>query len=256
MNDIRISVITIVFNGENEIQRTIESVINQTYKNIEYILIDGASKDKTMSIAEKYKEYFSKMISEPDKGIYNAMNKGLSYATGDYVIFANSGDLIASNEVFERVVKSIKEYGDLPELVYGNYAEVSNGIIGNEIQSYGHQRIWYGMFASHQSMFYKLDFIKNNNIQFDESYKIAADYKFTMQTIVNGNRFLKVPYCISLFDISGISNNNKDMGLYEADRARKEVLKMGYIKRKSIILASKISRFIKNNFRFIYKLYR
>lgn len=254
--NIKISIITIVFNGESEIEKTIKSVINQTYNNIEYILIDGASKDSTMSIVKKYKDYFSTIISEPDKGIYNAMNKGLSHVTGDYVIFANSGDLIASDNVLEQVVTHINACSTLPDLIYGNYAEINNNIIGNEIQSYGHQRVWYGMFASHQSMFYNIELIKKQNITFDESYKIAADYKFTMQTIVNGKHFLKVPICISLFDTSGISCNNMDKGLYEADRARQEVLKMGYIKRKIIILASKLSRFIKKNFILLYKLYR
>ena len=102
----------------------------------------------------------------------------------------------------------------------------------------------------------KTDFIKKHNITFDESYKIAADYKFTMQTVVNGKHFLKVPYCISLFDTTGISSNNMDQGLQEADRARKEILKMGYFKRQFIIIASKLSRFIKENLNFIYKLYR
>ena len=254
--NIKFSVITIVFNGEKEIEKTINSVISQTYNNIEYILIDGGSKDKTMSIVQKYNEFFSTIVSERDNGIYNAMNKGLSYATGDYVIFANSGDAIAQNDILEKVAKSITDCKILPELVYGNYAESKDGHVGNEIISYGHKRIWYGMFASHQSMFYKVDFIKKHNITFDESYKIAADYKFTMQTVVNGKHFLKVPYCISLFDTTGISSNNMDQGLQEADRARKEILKMGYFKRQFIIIASKLSRFIKENLNFIYKLYR
>ena len=89
-DEIKISVITIVYNGESYVERTIKSVIYQTYKNIEYILIDGASTDGTMKIVECNREYFHTIITEPDKGIYNAMNKGLRLASGDYVIFMNA----------------------------------------------------------------------------------------------------------------------------------------------------------------------
>ena len=106
-DEIKISVITIVYNGESYVERTIKSVIYQTYKNIEYILIDGASTDGTMKIVECNREYFHTIISEPDKGIYNAMNKGLRLASGDYVIFMNAGDCLASDDVLEKVVASV-----------------------------------------------------------------------------------------------------------------------------------------------------
>ena len=255
-NEKKISVITIVYNGEKEIERTISSVINQTYKNIEYILIDGASKDGTMLVVEKYKDFFSKIVSEPDKGIYNAMNKGLKLVTGDYVIFANSGDFLASNDVFEKVVDKIIKENQLPDLVYGNYRESGEGALEKEIPCYSHERVWYGMFASHQSIFYRIGMLRENNIIFDESYKVAADYKMTMQSVVCSKHFTKVPFCISLFDITGVSSQNQDLGLLEADRARKEVLHMSWIKRKGLIVVSKTSRFVKKYLGFIYKLYR
>lgn len=255
-HSLTISVITIVYNGENEIERTIKSVINQTYQNIEYILIDGGSTDSTMSVVEKYHNFFTKIVSERDNGIYNAMNKGLSYVTGDYVIFANSGDAIASETVFQSMIDTLTKQENMPDLVYGNYAESYEGNVSREIQSYGHERVWYGMFASHQSMFYRAGLIKEFNIIFDESYKVAADYKFTLQVVANSKYFLKLPICISLFDTTGVSCSNQDLGLYEADRARKEVLRMSYLKRRVIILISKVSRFIKSNFSGIYRLYR
>lgn len=254
--NIKISIITIVFNGEKVIERTIKSVINQTYKNIEYILIDGASKDNTMQVVEKYKNHFAKIVSEPDKGIYNAMNKGLKFVTGDYVVFANSGDSVASNDVFEKVVAAVTKEQHLPDMVYGNYRESGEGAMEKEIPCYGHERVWYGMFASHQSIIYSVKMLRDNNISFDESYKVAADYKMTMQSVVASKNFLRVPFCISEFDITGISNQNQDLGLYEADRARKEVLRMSWVKRRGLILISKTSRFIKKHLGGLYKLYR
>lgn len=254
--DIKISVVTIVFNGEKEIEHTILSVIHQTYKNIEYVLIDGASKDGTMHVVEKYKDYFAKIVSEPDKGIYNAMNKGLCLVSGDYVIFANSGDCVASQDVFEKVVEAASKEQNIPDMIYGNYKESGEGAMEKEIPCYSHERVWYGMFASHQSIFYRLGMLRGNNILFDESYKVAADYKMTMQSVVASKHFLKVPICISEFDITGVSSQNQDLGLYEADKARKEVLKMPWFKRKSLITVSKTSRFVKKNLGFIYKLYR
>ena len=88
----KLTIITIVYNNVRDVERTINSVLNQTYQNIEYIIIDGQSTDGTLAVIEKYRSKISKIISERDKGIYDAMNKGLAMATGDYVLFMNSGD--------------------------------------------------------------------------------------------------------------------------------------------------------------------
>lgn len=102
MNSI-ITVITVCYNAESEIERTINSVLNQTYNNIEYIIVDGKSTDLTNSIINKYRARVSKIISEPDKGIYDAMNKGIRIANGDWVIMMNAGDIFASDDVIESI---------------------------------------------------------------------------------------------------------------------------------------------------------
>ena len=99
----KVSIITVVFNGENIIEKTMQSVFAQTYDNIEYIIVDGKSSDNTLSIIEKYKEKISVLISEKDKGLYDAMNKGLQVATGDYVWFMNGGDQIADAQVLTKI---------------------------------------------------------------------------------------------------------------------------------------------------------
>lgn len=252
----KFSIITIVYNGEKEIVRTIESVLGQTYKNLEYIIVDGASKDKTVDIVKKYEAQITRIISEPDTGIYNAMNKGLKVATGDYIYFANSGDEIACPNVLASVADAICAEEEWPDIVYGGYQELRDGIKSEMIPSRSHKWAWYGMFASHQSTFCKLETIRNHDIRFDESYKIAADYKFLITMVKLGTHFVQLPISISLFDVSGISNTNQNLGLYEADRARQEVLELGWTKRKFVILVSRLSRFAKKHMGVIYRKLR
>ena len=118
----KISVITIVYNDVTHIKSTLLSVINQTaFNNIEYIVVDGASSDGTSEIITSYAGEISQYIREKDTGIYNAMNKGLAIATGDYIQFINSGDSYSSIDVVERIVKKIGN--DRPDVIYGHYRE-------------------------------------------------------------------------------------------------------------------------------------
>ena len=98
---------------------TIQSVVAQTYKEIEYIIVDGGSKDKTLEIAKRYAEKLSVIISEPDKGLYDAMNKGIRLATGDYVCFLNAGDQLHEDETLFQIVQSLYE-AELPDVIYGD----------------------------------------------------------------------------------------------------------------------------------------
>lgn len=106
MNDFKISVITVCYNAVNEIEKTILSVLNQTYNNIEYIIIDGGSSDGTVDIIKKYADRLAYWLSESDKGIYDAMNKGIRVATGDYINFMNAGDRFANSKVIERILSN------------------------------------------------------------------------------------------------------------------------------------------------------
>ncbi|MBP5482215.1 MAG: glycosyltransferase [Paludibacteraceae bacterium] len=251
-----ISIVTIVFNGKDGIEKTIKSVLSQTYKNIEYIIIDGASTDGTLDIIQRYKPNLTKLISERDSGIYNAMNKGLALAKGDYIYFANSGDLIADDDVIRKVAEAIVANDKWPDLVYGCYQELNNNVVGPIIPCRNHKWSWYGMFASHQSVFCKKEVIDEHNIIFDESYKIAADYKFLLTIVKHSHSFLQLPFSISLFDVSGVSSTNQDKGLYEADRARKEVLELNWFKRKFIIFVSLLARYSKKHLGVIYRSIR
>lgn len=227
-----ISIVTIVYNDRDNIRKTIESVLSQTaVGRIEYIVVDGASDDGTSDIIRQYSDRIARYICEPDTGIYNAMNKGLSAASGDYVIFMNSGDCFDNSSVIMSVIVAIENNGRHPAVVYGHYREIADGHKSDCIPCRNADKIWYGPVASHQSTFYNLKFLRDNGLRYDESYRIAADYKLTLSTISRsaGNN-LKLDSCISVFDTGGASNRNQDLGLKEANRARREVLHWGRCK--------------------------
>ena len=119
----KFSIITVTYNAGAVLEDTIQSVITQTYKNVEYIIVDGGSKDRTLQIVEQYKEHIHTVISEPDKGLYDAMNKGIKLATGDYLCFLNAGDELHEDDTLQLMVHSITET-TLPDVLYGDTAIV------------------------------------------------------------------------------------------------------------------------------------
>lgn len=253
---IAITVITVVYNDESHIESTIKSVIGQTYPYIEYIIIDGNSIDGTLGIIKRYSQRL-RYLSERDNGIYNAMNKGLKMATGDFVIFMNSGDCFTSNNTVQKITKQIANQHSFPYMVYGNYREVGYGKISAVIPARTYKKVWYGSFASHQSTFYNRLFLLKEGLQYDESYKIAADYKLNLEVVKRADdNILQTEICVSDFDITGVSNVNQDLGLAEADRARYEVLKMNKFNRKLIVWVQLCARFAKKNLGFLYKAIR
>ena len=150
-----VSIITVTYNAEVCLEKTIQSVINQTYKNIEYIIIDGGSSDKTLSIIKKYKKYIKYWISEPDKGIYDAMNKGIKIAKGDYINFLNAGDFYYENNVLSYLFDNLDKSVDL---LYGDsYLIDQNGVNVRLLKAgvLNRYTVKKGMAACHQSIFIK-----------------------------------------------------------------------------------------------------
>lgn len=256
----KISVVTIVYNDVENIEKTILSVLSQTFRNqIEYIIVDGNSTDGTSTIIENHKDQIDKYIREKDNGIYDAMNKGIKNASGEYIIFINSGDGLAHKNVIEDLINNIGSKNF--DLVYGNYQEVNN----NNNDGYNKSKIiacrkinkiWYGPVASHQSTLYNLNFLRKNNLKYDLSYKIAADYKLTSEVVKKGTKFLKTDICISIFDIGGVSSKNQNLGLKEANRVRKEVLGWSDFRIFSLTLLLLGARFTKKYLKPIYSLIR
>ena len=121
---VKFTIITITYNAAQWLERTILSILSQSYGNIEYVIIDGASTDGTVDIIRQYASGVSFWLSEPDKGLYDAMNKGLQHATGDYVWFINAGDTLPNADIIQRIVQKMEKRQHLPDVIYGETAIV------------------------------------------------------------------------------------------------------------------------------------
>jgi len=189
---IRISIVTITFNAQRTLQRTLDSVRCQTYPHIEHLIIDGASKDDTVRIAEQYKAKSPHEViiqSEPDKGLYDAMNKGLQKATGDYVVFLNAGDSLYAADTIEKVVSVSTQ---LPAVVYGDTATTDSE--GRFLHLRRHRPpktlTWrsfrQGMLVCHQAFYARLDVAKD--IPYDLHYRHSADVDWCIRVMKEAER--------------------------------------------------------------------
>lgn len=198
-----ITIATVVYNGEKYLEETIKSVINQSYEDVEYIIIDGASTDGTVEIIKKYEDKIDYWLSEGDKGIYDAMNKGIAKAAGEYIMFMNSGDRFFDINVLEELSFFLKK-SQFPEIIYGNtvleydenYKKIENP--GENI------KFWFGLPFCHQSMAIKTELQKEN--LFDTSYNIYSDYDNYYKLWVQGYQFTYVGKSISCFNFDGLSS--------------------------------------------------
>lgn len=201
----KISIVTVTYNCRNFIRRTIRSVVSQSIRNIEYWIIDGNSTDGTYSIALKYadKNKYIKCISEPDTGIYNAMNKALEHVSGDYVLFLNAGDFFYSTDTLKYFVEYIERLNN-PDIIYGNAIFYK----GKEVIKIDRRRINKKMFilagtVCHQSVLAKVELFKEYN--FDESFQYCADRDWLYYMYFKGKRFEYMPEVIVFFEGSGFS---------------------------------------------------
>ncbi|MDE7019132.1 MAG: glycosyltransferase [Lachnospiraceae bacterium] len=176
----KITVVTVCLNVEETIEATIQSVLAQTYQDIEYLIIDGMSNDGTINIINKYvNDKRIRFFSEKDNGIYNAMNKALGICTGKYIIYMNSGDVFYDDKVLEDMVPNFQY-----DLVYGNALIKTR--LGDKLETYqGKWKMIYWLFIgrmmSHQSLFVKTDIM--HLYQFNECFQIRADYDFIIRAL-------------------------------------------------------------------------
>jgi glycosyltransferase involved in cell wall biosynthesis len=208
-----LSVITVVYNNVDHVERTLLSVINQTYPHIEYIVIDGASTDGTLQVIEKYKDRIAKLISEPDKGIYDAMNKGLTLATGDYVLFMNSGDEIYAHETVAHVFAT----ADNADIYYGE-----TEMINDKGESLGQRRhkapasfTWrsfkYGMSVSHQAIYIKRALVE----YYDPQYQLSADIDWIIRAAKKAKTIANVNQYVAKYLVGGMSKAKHRQSLQE-----------------------------------------
>jgi glycosyltransferase involved in cell wall biosynthesis len=181
----KVSIITVTYNSETFLEQTIRSVIDQTYTNIEYIIIDGASTDKTIQIINKFKNKIQHFISEKDDGIYDALNKGIALATGDIIGVLHSDDFYANNSVIQNVVKTINETHS--DALYANLHYVdkmnTNKFIRNwNSGKYSQGNFLYGWMPPHPTFFAKKELYKKFG-SFNLDFKTSADYELMLRFI-------------------------------------------------------------------------
>ncbi len=214
----KFSIITINRNNAAGLQRTIESVVTQIDENFEYLVIDGASTDESVNVINKYSDKINYWISEPDGGIYNAMNKGILRARGEYCLFLNSGDWFVEN-----ILDILKEVEFDVDIVYGNvYVEFNNGLstinkgcTNSDLSLYD----FYTDTIRHQAAFVKTDLFKRYG-NYKEEYNIVSDWLFFVEVIIFGSATYKhVDLMISHFEAHGIG------GSLDADIERNEALR-------------------------------
>jgi glycosyltransferase involved in cell wall biosynthesis len=208
-----ISVITVVFNGQEHIGRTIASVANQTYRHIEYIIIDGKSTDKTLEVIAGHKGV-DVLISEPDRGLYDAMNKGLARATGDYVWFLNAGDEIYSRDTVEKMLEGLE---GMPDIIYGGTMIIDErqNEIGDRRLKPPDQLTWksfrQGMVVCHQSILVKREKAPAYNLD----YRLSADFDWVTRAVKDAAQTHNSRMILSRFLEGGLTRHNIKAGLKE-----------------------------------------
>ena len=201
-----ISIITVVYNGEKYLKETIQSVINQTYDNVEYIIIDGGSTDGTLDIIKKYEEKIDYWLSEKDSGIYDAMNKGVTLCSGDIIGIVNADDFIY-RDTLQNVAKFFSDTDAMFTFGQLDLAD-EDGKVFDTAKSIGIDNIKYKLFRHmpflHPTMFVKKEVYEKLGL-YNTRYKLSADYDFTLRLVKNNIQFVKLDFSTGVFRLGGQS---------------------------------------------------
>ena len=219
MSTPKISIVTIAYNCEKEIEETILSVINQQYDNKEYLIIDGASKDGTMDVVNKYRDKIDVIISEPDKGRSDAFNKGIAHATGDYIVMMNAGDLLAD----DALDKFARNYEPGYDVIKGNTIRWNEktGFKSIEHPVIEYPEIPFNFLVCHQSTYIsKSAYERFGGYGID--YKIVMDFELMLRFARHNAKFMKINENLAVFRMGGISQTSSKRRIKEMKRAMLE----------------------------------
>lgn len=209
----KVSIITVVYNDVQGIEYTIRSVMKQTYAELEYIIVDGLSTDGTLDVIDQYSEEVSMLISEKDNGIYDAMNKGLAIATGDYVLFLNSGDELYEDMTLEKVFSSAEN----ADIYYGEtlLIDEERNVIGNRRHAVPQRFDWksfrYGMNICHQAIYVK----RNIAEPYDLQYQLSADVDWVIRAARKANKIKNVNQHVAKYLVGGMTQKRHRQSLTE-----------------------------------------
>lgn len=212
----KFSIITVTYNAAQVLEDTIQSVITQTYKGVEYIIIDGGSKDGTLDIINRYKTHIHTVISEPDKGLYDAMNKGICVATGDYICFLNAGDALHEDDTLLLMVHSIT--GEvLPDVLYGEtqLVDEEGHFVRMRRLSAPEQLTWKsfqkGMLVCHQAFFARRELVE----PYDLHYRFSADFDWCIRIMKKSHNLHNTHLTLIDYLNEGMTTRNHKASLKE-----------------------------------------
>lgn len=215
----KFSIITVTYNAEAVLEDTIQSVIAQAYRHLEYIIIDGASKDGTLAIAHKYADHITHFVSEPDRGLYDAMNKGIALATGDYLCFLNAGDSFHADDTLQLMVHSLIS-SELPDVIYGQTALVDKErhflrmrrLTAPEVLTW--KSFKQGMLVCHQAFFAK----RSLAVPYDMQYRFSADFDWCIRIMKQASTLHNTHLTLIDYLEEGMTTQNRKASLRERFR--------------------------------------
>ena len=211
------SIITVCYNAEKTIERTLQSVVEQTYNNYEFIVIDGSSKDSTLDLIQLYKKKVDKLISEPDNGLYEAMNKGMNLAQGEYLCYLNAGDTFYSSNTLKQIATQVERNTSLPDVIYGHTAIVDNQGCYVRMRrltpptDLNWKCFKQGMLVCHQAFYPK----RVLSPQYDLKYRYSADFDWCIRILKRSNHTQYIqPTLVNYLD-EGLTTQNHKKSLLE-----------------------------------------
>lgn len=235
----KITVITACYNAANDLEATIKSVLMQTYKDVEYIIVDGLSNDGTADILSRYKDFASLIIREKDNGVFEAMNKGVRAATGELLFFLNAGDVFYNEFVLEHIAKRYSIVD--ADIIFGDVVLFNPATGYNFFKDHTmvDKRYFYFNTLCHQGVFVKKSLFDRFGC-FVENYKIAGDYEWFLRTIFrNGARLHQTDLIISVFKFGGISSRPELDALHRQER--KEVQKQYFSRFETLFFENSVT---------------
>jgi glycosyltransferase involved in cell wall biosynthesis len=219
----KLTIITINLNNAFGLRKTIESVVSQTYVDYEYIIIDGGSTDDSVEVIRGYADQITFWVSEVDSGIYNAMNKGITQAKGEYCQFINSGDILVTNDVTERMLDNMPECS----ILYGNLLKDFRGNIITDKSFRGRRITLLDMFRgelNHPSAYIKKELFTKYGL-YDENLQVVSDWKFYLIAVgLNAESVVYKDIDVALFDMNGISRTHSELLIPEREKVLEELL--------------------------------
>ena len=213
----KFSIITVTYNAADTIEDTIQSVISQTYHHVEYIIIDGASKDNTLDIINRYQEHITCLVSEPDRGLYDAMNKGMQLATGDYLCFLNAGDSFHEDDTLQLMVHSLRNTEKLPDVLYGETELVDSE--GHFVrmrrlsapETLNWKSFRQGMLVCHQAFFARRELTE----PYDPHYRFSADFDWCIRIMKKASVLHNTHLTLIDYLAEGMTTQNHQASLRE-----------------------------------------